>query len=116
MTSHPPRDIGLWDSSWAFLCDLDIPSIHPAAVELVNRLSGSLLLRHLDDGKASGSARYTVCDEVHRSNPAYCAEQLEQCSGSCPTVQVAYVQFLTHLTLPQGSTYCFQEAQLTTAV
>lgn len=91
MASHTPRDIQLWDSSWAFRCNLDIPSIYPLAVELVNGLSGGALLCHLDDGKASGLARYAVCDEIHRGNLAYRAEQLEQGDGSCPTIQVAYV-------------------------
>ena len=91
MTSHTPREIRLWDLSWAFRCNLDIPSMYPPAVELVNGFSGGAFLCHLDDGKASGAARYGVCDQIHRGNLAYCSEQLEQGGGSCPMTQVTYI-------------------------
>ena len=91
MTSHAPGEIWFWNSSWAFRCDLDIPSIYSPAVELGDGSSGGAPLCHLDKGKAPGAARNAVCDEVHRGNLAYFAEQLEQGGSSCSMVQVAYV-------------------------
>jgi len=57
---------------------LQRPPVHLPAVELVDGLLGCGLLCHLDECKASGPTRHTICDEAHRKNLPDRSEEFRQ--------------------------------------
>ena len=60
-------------SAWASLVHLEVPAIHHAVVELLNG-GTSLVIRHLDEPEATGTARITIRDDRYR---IHCSVRLE---------------------------------------
>ena len=60
----------------ARLCYVKRPSIDFLGIELVDGLLGCGIIRHLDECKALGPTRPTICDESHRDDLADRSEKL----------------------------------------
>lgn len=61
---------------WTCLCYLEGTPIHVLAIELVDGFLSGALVRHLDEGKAPGSARHAVRDETHGGDFPYRCKEL----------------------------------------